>query len=258
MPFNRRPTGLRRQVNRNEPKPRRESGARANPEFWTIRQAGWVLYKASAVKVTAYNEAMLHSFQAHLRTLLEPALAERLTLLFNHVLSREAVATQRLQAFSGQRLRLVLEGWPALLPAPPALHWQISPAGLLEWCGVPAAGPRASAPPAATDPSAPAQPEPIAFDLTLRVDASNPAALFMRGLTGTPPNVQVEGNAQLAGEVNWLMQNLRWDMAADLEALFGPGVAHALQQGGATLKEGVRQAMATAGQLGERLRAWRA
>jgi hypothetical protein len=37
----------------------------------------------------------------------------------------------------------------------------------------------------------------------------------------TPP-VDIEGDAQLAGDVNWLMQNLRWDVAADLERLFPP------------------------------------
>ena len=43
-----------------------------------------------------------------------------------------------------------------------------------------------------------------------------------RALGGTPPPVQIDGDAQLAGDVNWLLLNLRWDVAADLERLFGP------------------------------------
>jgi len=28
-----------------------------------------------------------------------------------------------------------MQGWPALLPPPPALAFRVTPAGLLEWCG---------------------------------------------------------------------------------------------------------------------------
>ena len=52
-------------------------------------------------------------------------------------------------------------------------------------------------------------------------------------LGGTPPAVQIDGDAQLAGDMNWLLQNLRWDVAADLERLFGPAVAQQLHQPGA-------------------------
>ena len=79
--------------------------------------------------------------------------------------------------------------WPALLPAPPVLAWRITPAGLLEWCG----------------PEAPAAP-----DLAVEVDASNPALMAAQALGGQTPQVQIEGDAQLAGDVNWLLQNLRW------------------------------------------------
>lgn len=177
----------------------------------------------------AYNRAMLHSLNA----MLAPALAERLTLLINHVLSSEVVATDRLRPHSGAKLALSLADWPPLLPAPPVLAWRITPAGLLDWCG-------------ADDPSSP--------DLAVRVDAANPALLVARALGGEPPAVQIDGDAQLAGDVNWLLQNLRWDVAADLERLFGAQLAQPLHQLGRMLAAGLRSALKGAAALGEQWR----
>ncbi|MFY9509385.1 MAG: hypothetical protein WAQ05_00240, partial [Rubrivivax sp.] len=70
-----------------------------------------------------------------LNSLLAPAAMERLTLVLNHVLASETVATERLKPHAGRSIELALAGWPALLPAPPALAFRITPAGLLEWCG---------------------------------------------------------------------------------------------------------------------------
>ena len=195
---------------------------------------------------------MLHSLHAQFESLVTPALAQRLTLLINHVLASEAVATDRLRLHKGRRLRLVLDNWPALLPTPPLLHWRVTPAGLLEWAGE-FAGERAGE----SAPSTPAA-APAPADLTLRLDASNPAALLVGGLLGKAPAVQVEGDAQLAGDVNWLMQNLRWDVAADLERLFGPALAQPLQRLGGAIAAAVRAAVGGAQGLGERLRTWRA
>ena len=175
---------------------------------------------------------MLHSLQA----VLAPALAERLTLVINHVLSAESVATQRLQPHAGRTLSLTLNQWPALLPPPPALAWRITPAGLLEWCG------------AAVADGTPAP------DLHVQIDAANPALLVARAVAGTPPPVQIDGDAQLAGDVNWLLQNLRWDVAADLERLFGPGPAVALHRMGSSLATALRAGLKSVSQLGERLR----
>ncbi len=204
---------------------------------------------------------MLHSLQAQFASLVTPALAQRLTLLFNHVLASEPVATDRLRPHAGRQLRLVLENWPSLLPAPPRLSWCITPAGLLDWVGAdPAADETGAATNAAT--SAATDAASTAADLTVRLDASNPAALLARGLfrrgAEQMPGVQVEGDAQLAGDVNWLMQNLRWDVAADLENLFGPALAQPLQQLGGAIAAGLRSAVTGAQGLGERLRTWRA
>jgi ubiquinone biosynthesis accessory factor UbiJ len=172
---------------------------------------------------------MLHSLQA----VLAPALAERLTLVINHVLSGETVATQRLQPHAGRTLSLALNRWPSLLPPPPALAWRITPAGLLEWCGV-----QGTAVP----------------DLHVQIDASNPALLVARAVAGTPPAVQIDGDAQLAGDVNWLLQNLRWDVVADLERLFGTGPALTLHRTGSALAKALRAGLKGASELGERLR----
>lgn len=176
---------------------------------------------------------MLHTLNA----LLAPALAERLTLLINHVLASETVATERLRPHSGATMQLTLAGWPSLLPAPPVLAWRVTPAGLLEWCGTAA---------------------PQSADLTVSLDASNPALTLARALAGDAPAVQVDGNAQFAGDVNWLLQNLRWDVAADLDRLFGPTVAQPLHQVGRMLAAGLRSALKGASTLGEQWRARRA
>ncbi|MBC7938526.1 MAG: hypothetical protein H7Z19_01985 [Chitinophagaceae bacterium] len=175
---------------------------------------------------------MLHSLQA----MLAPPLVERLTLLINHVLSSETVATDRLRPHAGRRLELQFTAWPGLLPAPPQLAWRITPAGLLEWCGLKSDGVELPA------------------DLSLRLDAGNPALLAARLLAGEPPPLQIDGDAQLAGDISWLTQNLRWDMAADLERFFGPAVAQQLHQAGRALAGALRSALRGAQGLGERWR----
>lgn len=176
---------------------------------------------------------MLNSLQA----LLAPALSERLTLVINHVLASEAVATDRLRPHAGRTLALHITRWPSLLPAPPVLAWRVTPAGLLEWCGLEA--------------------QPTA-DLAVTLDAPNPALLLAKMLGGEAPPVQVDGDAQLAGDVNWLLQNVRWDVAADLERLFGPSAANTLHRAGSALAGGLRQALSLlskgAAGLGERVR----
>jgi ubiquinone biosynthesis accessory factor UbiJ len=181
-----------------------------------LRPRRWV--RQGCGKGAAYNREMLHTLQA----LVAPALAERLTLVINHVLNGEPVATERLRAHQGRTLAFRISGWPALLPAPPALAWCISPAGLLEWCGLEL---------------------PPAPDLAVLLDAPNPALMLAKLLAGEAPAVQIDGDAQLAADVNWLMQNLRWDVAADLERLFGPTLSPPLYQVGSMLAAALRKAV---------------
>lgn len=165
-----------------------------------------------------------------LSNLLAPPVLERLTLVLNHVLRAEPAAVERLRPHAGRVLSMQLSGWPALLPPPPALAWRVTPAGLMEWCGASAGG------------EGPGGPTPPA-DLRVAVDARNPAALLARALAGERPSVQVEGDAAFAADIGWLLQNLRWDVAADLERFFGPVVAHQMHQVGRALARGLRAAL---------------
>jgi len=155
----------------------------------------------------------------NLQGLLVPAVVERLVLVINHVLASEPVATQRLVPHSGSVIALEMLNWPTLLPAPPVLRFRVTPPGLLEWCGL--------------DEVAPA-------DLSVQLDASNPALLFARALAGEAPPLTIAGNAALATDIQWLVDNLRWDVEADLERLFGPVVAYQLARLGSALAAGLR------------------
>lgn len=167
----------------------------------------------------AYNALM----RPQLGSLLEPAVMERATLLVNHVLRAEPLAGQRLQPHAGKSFRLELSGWPSLLPPPPELAWRVTPAGLLEWRGREAEG---------------------ACELTLRLEASNPAMVLVRALDGQRPEAAIDGEAALAEDVAWLMSNLRWDLAADLERLFPPPVSQALIALGTTAARALHAALA--------------
>jgi ubiquinone biosynthesis protein UbiJ len=181
----------------------------------------------------AYNSrAMLDA----LANLLAPAVLERLTLVLNHVIGAEPAAKARLAPHAGRVLVLELAGWPKLLPAPRGLAWRISPAGLLEWCGLDATADAAG--------------------LTMCVDASNPAAWMAKAIAGVVqgdrPAVQVSGDAQLAAEVGWLLDNVRWDVAAELERTFGPLVGAQLHRAGSALGRGLRAALRALAPLAER------
>jgi ubiquinone biosynthesis accessory factor UbiJ len=167
----------------------------------------------------AYNPFMIDAFNAGLGG----AAVERMTLLINHVLGGEAVATQRLLPHAGRCIGLHFEGWPRALPPLPALVFRVTPAGLVEWCG--------------TEPP----PEP---DLRVRIDASNPALAIAQALAGTRPKIEVAGDAAFAADLNWLFDNLRWDVQDDLAKIVGPAPAREIARiaGGiaAALREAVR------------------
>jgi len=179
--------------------------------------------------VRAYNPCMLHSLQQ----LFGNALIERFTLMVNHVISSEAAAVQRLRPHAGRCIRLHIIGWPSALPPLPALAFVVTPAGLVEWCG-----------PETTQ----------VADLQLSVDASNPARLVAQGLAGQRPPVDVAGDARLATDVSWLMDNLRWEAQDDLARIVGPALANELARVGAMLAAGVRHAVRSLADLAERLR----
>jgi ubiquinone biosynthesis accessory factor UbiJ len=164
-----------------------------------------------------------------LSTAVSTAMLERSTLFINHVLSSEPLAMQRLRAHRGRCIRLHAQGWPSPLPALPDAAWRITAAGLLEWCGE------------ATD---------VEAALQLDIDASNPARLALLAVAGERPRIDVAGDAALAADVNWLIDNLRWDAEGDLEGLVGPAAAHQLAVLGravAAALQGAAQSLANLG-----------
>ncbi len=173
---------------------------------------------------------MLHSLNA----MLAPALMERLVLVVNHVLDAEPAAAARLKPHAERTIRLQLVGWPALLPPPPMLAFKVTAAGLLEWCGD--------------------TPDARDAALQVHVQAANPLLLMARAMAGDKPAVDIDGDAQLAADVNWLLQNLRWDVAADMERLFGPAVAYPLHRLGSALARALRSALEVAPGIVQRSR----
>ena len=160
---------------------------------------------------------MLHS----LNSLLGQAIVERLTLLVNHVLGGEPVATQRMKVHAGRVIRLQFEGWPALLPPVPATTFRVTPAGLLEWIGAD---------------------EPAEAGLRVSVDASNPALALAQAVGGTRPKVDVAGDAAFAADLNWLFDNLRWDVQDDLGRIVGQAPAREIARIASGVAAGMREA----------------
>ncbi|MEP6875016.1 MAG: hypothetical protein ABI887_11675 [Burkholderiales bacterium] len=160
---------------------------------------------------------MFHSLNAQLGQ----AAIERLTLLVNHVLGAEPVATKRLQAHTGRSILLSFAGWPALLPSLPTTAFRVTPAGLIEWCGT----------------EVPAEPA-----LRVSVDASNPALAVAQAFVGTRPRVEVAGDAAFATDLNWLFDNLRWDVQDDLARIVGQAPAREIARVGGGIAAGMREA----------------
>ena len=159
-----------------------------------------------------------------LNLMLGHAVIERATLLVNHVLGSEAVATDRLRGHAGRCIQLQFDGWPPLLPPLPSTAFRVTPAGLVEWCGP-------DAPPDA--------------DLRVRIDASNPALAMAQALSGERPKVDVAGDAAFAADMSWLFDNLRWDVQDDLARLVGQAPAREMARVAGGIAAGMREAVRT-------------
>jgi ubiquinone biosynthesis protein UbiJ len=101
-----------------------------------------------------------------------------------------------------QKDRVVLVSWRAV-----KIKFVVTPAGLLDL--------------AAPD----ALPE-----LTLAVTEDSGVAVLQAALRGDKPAVRIEGDIQLAAEVNWLVEHVRWDIEEDLSKIMGDAPAHAVGQ----------------------------
>ena len=134
----------------------------------------------------------------------------RIVLLLNHILLQEKEATRRLARQNG---RVALIQWRSF-----SMKLMATPAGLLD-----RAAPHASP------------------DLTLMVTEESPLALVQLSLRGDKPAVRIEGDVQLAAEVNWLVEHVRWDLEEDLSRVLGDAPAHALGQAARGMTQALRQ-----------------
>jgi ubiquinone biosynthesis accessory factor UbiJ len=75
------------------------------------------------------------------------------------------------------------------------------------------------------------------FDLRLTVTEESPVSMASALARGDKPKVRIEGDVQLAAEINWLIDHVRWDAEEDLARLIGDVPAH-------TLAQAARQAVA--------------
>jgi ubiquinone biosynthesis accessory factor UbiJ len=138
----------------------------------------------------------------------------RAILFVNHVLMQESEATSRL---SRQKGRVVHVQWRSY-----AIKLVATPAGLVD---------RASSAAVA--------------DLTLTVTDESPFSLAQAALRGDKPGVRIEGDVQLAAEINWLVDNVRWDAEEDLARVLGDAPAHALGDAVRRLADGLRLFLST-------------
>ncbi|HVZ42437.1 MAG TPA: SCP2 sterol-binding domain-containing protein [Ramlibacter sp.] len=137
-------------------------------------------------------------------------LQRRLVLMLNHVLQQEPEAQARLKRQAGR----VMEA-----------HWRhfnvrlvATPAGLLD---LGAEGAQA--------------------DLTLTITDESPFALAQAALRGDKPALRISGDVQLAAEVQWLVDHVRWDLEEDLARLIGDAPAHAIGQAMRRAADALRQ-----------------
>ena len=77
-------------------------------------------------------------------------------------------------------------------------------------------------------------------DLMLTVVEASPVALARQALEGQKPEVRIEGDVQLAADINWLVDHVRWDTEEDLARLIGDAPAHALAQAGRRVAQSLR------------------
>ncbi|WP_280187351.1 hypothetical protein [Delftia sp. PS-11] len=135
---------------------------------------------------------------------------QRLVLFLNHVLMQEKEATERLVRQKGRVARVQWRGYSVAL--------QVTPAGLFN-----------------------VAPEEAQPDLLLEVTETSPLALAQVALRGEKPSIRIEGDVQLAADLNWLADHVEWDVEEDLARLIGDAPAHALARAARGAAQALRQ-----------------
>lgn len=140
---------------------------------------------------------------------------QRLVLFLNHVLMQEKEAQDRLARKKGSVVHI---RWGLF-----ALDLLITPAGLLDKAN-PAAKP----------------------DLAMTLAVDSPVTLLQSVMAGKSPPVKIEGDVQLAAELGWLAENLRWDFEEDLSRVVGDIPAHAMADAAKRVGQAVKSFLASA------------
>ena len=144
---------------------------------------------------------------------LESEMKQRVLLFLNHVLMQEPLALERLRRQQGRQLQW---RWRDL-----DLRVNITPAGLFE--------------------RGDDRPSP---DLVLILSEASPLEVARSLLQGDKPALRIEGDVQLAAEVNWLVDHVRWDPEEDLARLIGDVPAHRIASAGRRTAEALRDFVA--------------
>ena len=135
---------------------------------------------------------------------------QRVVLLLNHVLMQEREAMERLVRQKGRIARVQWRHFSMALLVTPAGLFNLAPEG-----------------------STP--------DLLLEVTDTNPLALAQTALRGDKPSIRIEGDVQLAAEINWLVDHVQWDVEEDLARIIGDAPAHTIAKVARTAAGAVRQ-----------------
>jgi len=142
----------------------------------------------------------------------------RIVLLLNHVLQQEPEAMQRLARQKGRVVKFAWQQYTMLLTS--------SAVGLLAIASQP------------TD-------EKQKVDLLLEIVDTDVTDLGKKLMQGDKPNVRIEGDVQLAAEVQWLTQNVQWDLEGDLARIVGNVPAHRIASTMQELRGKLREWVAT-------------
>lgn len=143
----------------------------------------------------------------------------RMVLLVNHVLQQEPQAQQRLAPQQGKSVYVSWRQFNAQV--------RITPAGLLDLDE-------------ATGSS----------DLLLEVAEPSVTRLLQGAVRGQRPPIRIAGDVDLASALNWVIDNVRWDLEEDLARLIGDVPAHKLAQVGSRLAQELRKFAQSAGRSG--------
>lgn len=135
---------------------------------------------------------------------------QRVVLFLNHVLMQEKEATDRLVRQKGRIARVQWRAYSMALV--------ITPAGLFN-----------------------VAPEAAVPDLRLEITETSPVALAQTALRGEKPAIRIEGDVQLAAEINWLVDHVRWDVEEDLARIIGDAPAHTVAQVARRAAQALRQ-----------------